>query len=255
MQKIKDLFNKIVSVQAKETTDSTSSIKEETVNKVDKIDKTQFEKFYKYYNYSNITNVYKSYDKNPTMTKFFRMNPFVVKVMFENNVLSMEVDAANSFAMDFLVLVGYFFDHYDEEKNCVWTNNLQLIRNFFEIGTEKYLKVGGKIIFDFTDENVRELVTILLDDQQVTERQFDKLCENFYQVRKLSWINYKKKIFDEIFEEEINGQIWFYPTTENMAAWGQSATMKVNLKKSEAAEPEVKDPVITEVKEVSRMTY
>lgn len=202
MQKIKDLFNKIVSVQAKETIDSTSSIKEETVNKVDKIDKTQFEKFYKYYNYSNITNVYKSYDKNPTMTKFFKMNPFVVKVMFENNVLSMEVDAANSFAMDFLVLVGYFFDHYDEEKNCVWTNNLQLIRNFFEIGTEKYLKVGGKTIFDFTDENVRELVTILLDDQQVTEKQFDKLCENFYQVRKLSWINYKKKIFDEIFEEE-----------------------------------------------------
>lgn len=195
MQKIKDLFNKIVNSHEEEKVK-----KQEKV--VEKIDKEQFKRFYNYYNHANVTNLYKSYDKNPTMTKFFKMNPFIVKVMFDKGVLSMNVDVANSFAMDFLVLVGYFFDNYDEVNNCVWTNNVNLIRKFFELGTEKYLQIGGKTIYDFSEANVKDLVTILLDDSNAREIEFERLCENFYQTRKLSWSKYKKKILEELAAEE-----------------------------------------------------
>ena len=203
MQKIKELVSKFIGGSSNTGGNSFNNNGSNPRPKVaaTKIDQTHLRKFYNYYNRSNIVNLYKSYMKNSSMIKLFKLYPFVMHVRMKNGVLAMQIDAESTFVTDFLIIVGYFFDNYNEEKNCVWTKDKDLINTFFEEGTEKYTIFGGKVIFEIEDEEIQSLVKILLKYEKVDEKTFNKLCEKFYQVRKESWSKYKAKMIKEIEDE------------------------------------------------------
>lgn len=154
-----------------------------------RVDDQQLTKYYSYYNYESNKQVYHYLIKS-LYAKSYQDTPFVMEIGLNQGKLTMKIDATVEMPMDFLVYVGAFFDNYSSREGLVWTNKKELIIDFFNFGIRKYNILGGQVLFDFNNEDIKYLVKILLNDCSDDPKLFDRLCDKFYRLRKMSWKDY-----------------------------------------------------------------
>ncbi len=176
MNKIIDFLNKALNV--------TKDVKVINTNKL--------KNFYAYYNYFKIEEMCKINNKLSVVRENIKRTPFKVIVRNEGKVLAMKIETENELSMDLLVYIGYYFNSYSSDKDCVWTNKLSLIRKFFETGVLKLIELGGEVVLDL-DNDIQYLMKRLLKDEEVSDQLFNLLCSNYQELKKVGWLKYKEE--------------------------------------------------------------
>lgn len=167
-----------------------------------------FKLFYSNYNYIKIKKAYNLSQQNTLFSNIYKNIPFNVEIKMKNDILAMQLSTDAIISMELMTLIGYFFENYSEEKNCVWTKNEGRIINFFTKGIGNFIDFSGKIHFNLSKNDVNKLIGILVDKNKESDKKiYKELCDNFKLLETMNWNEYKAKIQKEYEDCELKKHI------------------------------------------------
>lgn len=153
--------------------------------------------FYKTYSRKKIDVLYDSFDKNEVINKIIKRHQSSAIFKIKNDVLEMYPDSTCDDLRALFLIIGYYFDNYDNVKKCVYTSNPEYLKKFFEMGLTKFRSLNFNITFDIAKEDANDIVRILLDGEYCDSELFDRLCVKFKKIKNTTWSKYKLKIETE----------------------------------------------------------
>lgn len=160
-----------------------------------------FKNFYSQYNSNAIKLAYGKLSQQMFFSEIFNKIPFSVEIRMKNDILAMQLNTDNIVSMDLMTVIGFFFDRYSEDRNCVWTKKPQKIKSFFKQGISEFVAFGGKVTFNLSEDCIEKIVNEL-ESSNVTDNIHKRLVTDFTMLEKISWEEYEKSVIEAATEEE-----------------------------------------------------
>jgi len=98
-----------------------------------------FKSFYGKYDYNAIKEAYNNLYGQLYIWNICKPIIYDAEIRINKDILAMRVKIERDIPMEFLTLIGFFFEKYSIEKNCVWTKNKENIKKFFYEGISKFI--------------------------------------------------------------------------------------------------------------------
>ncbi|MBQ3111107.1 MAG: DEAD/DEAH box helicase family protein [Clostridia bacterium] len=153
------------------------------------------ERFYTYYRRSLIEERYKELKQTPKKKGYWGKTDTVFEVRMKNGKFAARLSGVKVIREHLLTFTGFYFENYNIEKNCVWTENKGYIMRFFHEGTNLLRNFGITIKLDIDSEEQRKIALMLINRHKKEESEMlDILCENFQLLTKYDWGTFLRKI-------------------------------------------------------------
>lgn len=170
--------------------------------------KELFRQFYKKYNYDVIKRAYGTINTALNLFNIYKFVPFEVEVRMKNDCLAMQINSENIVSAELMTVIGFFFENYSFQRNCVWTKDKSNIKNFFVSGIDEFRSYGGKITLNVESDGIQKIVHLMTDNAEKSDDAlYLRLCDNFKQLENESWHDLYKKCVEEIETEKDNAHI------------------------------------------------
>ena len=176
----------------------------------------QLTTFYRSYNVHEIKAAYENARRQYWLFSTPKINPYTTEIRMKNHILALQVDSDFLLPEQGLTILGYFFEYYSPEKNCVWTKSVNKIKDLFTDGLLYLRYFGGKIKLDLSRDSIRSIVKMLSSQN---EDMIDALCENFCLLEEMSWFDYEKHIRQKIQTEKEHQRIAKITCMELPSGW------------------------------------
>lgn len=160
-----------------------------------------FKNFYRQYNYIDIRKAYETLSQQTLFFNLYKKFPFPVEVRMKEDVFAMQLNTECIASMELMTIIGFFFDRYNEEKNCVWTKNPENIKKFLKQGISVFNEFGGEISFNMSEESIDDIVS-RLQRHDTGDEVHKRLVENFKMLETKNWSEYEKYIEKQVKNEE-----------------------------------------------------
>ena len=160
-----------------------------------------FKSFYRQYDRDAIRRAYARLNQQTLFSEIYKKIPFSVEIRMKKDVFAMQLNTDSIVSMEIMTIIGFFFDRYSEEKNCVWTKNPKSIRKFFKQGISQFAAFGGKININLSAESIDEIVSNL-QKRNTSETVHRRLIDNFKLLERESWSEYEEYIENLVANEE-----------------------------------------------------
>ena len=160
-----------------------------------------FSSFYGGYSFNSIRRAYGTIAQQTFFSDIYKIIPFKVELRMKNGVFAMRIKAESIVSMELMTVIGFFFENYSKERNCVWTKREENIKKFFNHGVEQFISFGGEIALNISDDDKLCLVD-LLTDGTADERSKKKLCDNFSMLERENWPEYEEYVASLVKSEE-----------------------------------------------------
>lgn len=166
-----------------------------------------FRQFYKNYNRDEIKKACKTINTDSNLFSIYEFAPFDVEIRMKNGCLAMQINSDSIVSAELTAIIGFFFENYSYERNCVWTKNEKSIKEFFVSGIEEFRKHGGKIALNIENYDIQKIVRLMTNESCGDEMLNLKLCDNFAMLEKLKWQQYYDKIKTQVSDERENAHV------------------------------------------------
>lgn len=176
----------------------------------------QLTTFYRSYNVQEIKAAYENARRQYWLFSTPKINPYTTEIRMKNHILALQVDSDFLLPEQGLTILGYFFEYYSPEKNCVWTKSVNKIKDLFTDGLLYLRYFGGKIKLNLSRDSIRNIVKMLSSQN---EDMIDALCENFCLLEEMSWFDYEKHIRQKIQTEKEHQRIDKITCMELPSGW------------------------------------
>lgn len=160
-----------------------------------------FKSFYSQYDSDVIRRAYGKLNVQMEFLELYKKIPFSVEIRMKNGVFAMQLNTENVLSMELMTVIGFFFDRYSEEKNCVWTKSEKKVKRFFRSGISEFVSFGGVVKLNLSENDIGKIVSELENDN-ANPKMHKKLVENFNLLENKNWDEYEKYITDIIKKEE-----------------------------------------------------
>ena len=121
-----------------------------------------FDTFYKSCSRKEIKKAYGALGQSSIFSALFKMNPFPVEIRMKDAVFAMQMRSESPVSMELITVIGFYFDKFNREKNCVYTENEDNIKTFFTNGIEEFIEYGGRIKYSLSDDEKRKIIDLCL---------------------------------------------------------------------------------------------
>lgn len=159
----------------------------------------QLTTFYRNYDARKINNTYENMCRQYSFFPHTETNFFSGEIRMKKHILALQIDSDSLLSDQELIILGYFFEYYHQEKNCVWTKSKDKIKKLFTDGLSYLRYFGGKIKLNLSRESVETVVKIL---SSKNDSMTEDLCENFYLLEEMSWSDYEKQTIKKLQKEK-----------------------------------------------------
>lgn len=159
----------------------------------------QLTTFYRNYDARKINNTYENMCRQYSFFPHTETNFFSAEIRMKKHILALQITSDFPLSEQELIMLGYFFEYYHQEKDCVWTKSKDKIKKLFTDGLSYLRYFGGKIKFNLSRDSVETIMKIL---SSKNDSMTEDLCENFYLLEEMSWFDYEKQTIKKMEEEK-----------------------------------------------------
>lgn len=160
-----------------------------------------FRQFYKNYNRYAIKKAYGIINTPVNIFNIYELVPFDVEIRMKNDCFAMQINADGIVSAELMTIIGFFFENYNYERNCVWTKSEKNIKNFFTSGLDKFRQYGGRVELNIEETEIQKIVHLMTNTSVSDELLNIRLCLNYKMLENLKWQEYYNKINAEVSEE------------------------------------------------------
>ena len=167
-----------------------------------------FRQFYKTYNRDTVKKAYGAVNASFRLFQRYKAISFEAEIRMKNDCLAMRISADDALPEELMTVIGFFFENYNDKRNCVWTKDARHIKYFFMSGIDEVRCYGGKIVLNMEESGIQKIVRLLTDDKKdADDNLYFRLCERFQCLEEISWLAFYAKCKTEIETEEENARI------------------------------------------------
>lgn len=152
--------------------------------------------YYSKYNRRRTEVMYRYLEERGFQYELFSKKVFKCEIRMNSDIFAMQISDNSIMTNDLLDIVGFFFEHYNSAKNCVWTKISDRIKIFFTSGTDLIDSCGGSVKLNLSDENKRRVLNMI--DSNIPEDELELYVEDFQYLETENWNIFKDRIAKKI---------------------------------------------------------
>ena len=90
-----------------------------------------FRQFYKTYNRDTVKKAYGAVNASFRLFQRYKAISFEAEIRMKNDCFAMRISADDALPEELMTVIGFFFENYNDKRNCVWTKDARHIKYFF----------------------------------------------------------------------------------------------------------------------------
>lgn len=167
-----------------------------------------FRMFYKKYDRNAVAKEYNTLDVSFCIFNTYKPISFDVEARMKNDCFAIRISSDDVLPPGLMTVIGFYFENYSYDRNCVWTKNEKRIKQFFASGVDELRSYGGKISLNILNDGIQKIVRMMTGcSAYINSVLYLRLCENFNLLEEKNWIEYYKKCEADIDAEKENAHI------------------------------------------------
>lgn len=152
--------------------------------------------YYSKYNRHRTDVMYRYLEERGFQYELFSKKVFKCEIRMNSDIFAMQISDDSILTNDLLDIVGFFFEHYNSAKNCVWTKLNERIKIFFKSGTDLIDSCGGSVKLNLSDEDKHRVLNMI--DSNIPEDEMELYVEYFQYLETENWNIFKDRIAKKI---------------------------------------------------------
>lgn len=123
-----------------------------------------FRRFYKKYDRNDVIKEYNTADLSFNIFNTYKPISFDVEARMKNDCFAIQISSEDVLPLGLMTVIGFYFENYSYDRNCVWTKNEKRIKQFFVSGVDELRSYGGKITLNILNDSIPKIVHIMTSD-------------------------------------------------------------------------------------------
>ncbi len=182
-----------------------------------------FRRFYKKYDRNDVVKEYNTADLSFNIFNTYKPISFDVEARMKNDCFAIQISSDHVLPPGLMTVIGFYFENYSYDRNCVWTKNEKRIKQFFVSGIDEFRSYGGKITLNILNDSIPQIVHIMTGESKyINNVLYLRLCKKFNLLEEKNWIEFYKKCEADIDAEKENARIAEVMRMELPPCWGNS---------------------------------
>ena len=165
-----------------------------------------FKSFYDQYDRKAVKKAYNALSQRTLFADFYKKVPFSVEIRMKNDIFAMQISSDSIVSVELMTVIGFFFEKYSADRNCVWTQDMTKVKKFFCVGISEFTEFGGNIKFNITPEDAEKII-FMLEKNPRNKALHKELCDNLKMLENMCWEEYENTLEQALKQEEADRHI------------------------------------------------